>query len=284
MIEIKELSFTYAHDEAPVLDRISLVIAEGEHVALIGPNGCGKTTLIKHLNGLLLPGAGDVLVDGMNTKARRGLGEIRRKVGMIFQNPDNQIVGATLEEDVAFGPGNLRLPPDQIRDRVHAALRGVGLAGYAKRHPYSLSGGEKQLLALAGILAMGPKYIVMDEPTSSLDPAARERVHGVIRSLKSRGIAIVQATHAMEEAAAVDRIVVMDKGRVAADNTPSKIFCLVEWLKSLGLAPPPIAELLWRLRARGFDIRPDAFTVEEAAQALAEIAGRPGSAMDGDRQ
>ena len=194
---------------------------------------------------------------------------------MIFQNPDDQIVGMTLEEDVAFGPGNLRLPPSEVRERVDAALAAVGLAGYARRPPHSLSGGEKQLLALAGILAMEPLYILLDEPTSSLDPAARRRVLAMIWGLKSKGIAIVHATHAMEEAAWADRVVVMDKGGILADDAPSTIFRRVEWLRGLGLAPPPIAELLWRLAARGVAIEPGAFSMEEAVEALAGIAGRP---------
>jgi biotin transport system ATP-binding protein/energy-coupling factor transport system ATP-binding protein len=239
MIKIEDLLYRYAKDSPPALDRVSLAIGEGEHVALIGPNGCGKTTLAKHMNGLLLPMAGDVTVDGM-----------------------------TLEEDVAFGPGNLRLPPVEIRDRVDRALAAVGLTPYKDRHPHTLSGGEKQLLALAGILAMDPRYIVLDEPTSHLDPAAKSKVLAMMTGLKSRGITIIHATHAMEDAASADRVVVMDKGRIVADGDPAAIFSRVEWLKDLGLAPPPIAELLWRLRARGVMIEPGVFTMEEAVEAL----------------
>jgi biotin transport system ATP-binding protein/energy-coupling factor transport system ATP-binding protein len=273
MISIEELLYRYAEDSTLALDGISLAIGEGEHVALVGPNGCGKTTLVKHLNGLLVPLAGNVIIDGMNTRDRTRLAEIRRRVGMIFQNPDNQIVGMTLEEDVAFGPGNLRLPPVEIRDRVDKALAAVGLAPYRDRHPHTLSGGEKQLLALAGILAMDPRYTVLDEPTSSLDPAARSKVLAMMTGLKLRGITIIHATHTMEDAASADRVVVMDKGRIVADGAPSSIFGRVEWLKDLGLAPPPIAELLWRLRERGVAIEPGAFTIEEAAEALAQLSG-----------
>ena len=232
---------------------------------------------MKHLNGLLAPVSGDVVVDGMNTRDRKRLGEIRRRVGMIFQNPDNQIVGMTLEEDVAFGPGNLRLPPAEIRDRVNRSLAAVGLTLYRERHPHSLSGGEKQLLALAGILAMEPRYIVLDEPTSSLDPAGKSKVLAMISDLKHNGITIIHATHAMSEAASADRVVVMDKGRIVAEGAPSEIFDRVEWLKDLGLAPPPMAELLQRLRKAGVAIESRAFTMEETVEALTRLMGLAGS-------
>lgn len=271
MINVEELLYHYGSDGPPVLDRVSLCLGEGEHVALIGANGCGKTTLVKHLNGLLAPVAGDVVVDGMNTRDPKRLSEIRRRVGMIFQNPDNQIVGMTLEEDVAFGPGNLRLSAVEIRERVDQALAAVGLTPYRERHPHSLSGGEKQLLALAGVLAMDPRYIVLDEPTSSLDPAGKRKVLAMMAGLKSKGITIIHATHAMNEAAAADRVVVMDKGRIVADGAPYSIFSRVEWLNDLGLAPPPIAELIWRLRKEGVAIESGAFTMEEAVKGLVQL-------------
>jgi biotin transport system ATP-binding protein/energy-coupling factor transport system ATP-binding protein len=274
MIAIDSLVYRYGTGERVALDGVSLSIAEGERLALIGPNGCGKTTLVKHLNGLLVPTSGDVLVDGMNTRDKKKLVEIRRRVGMIFQNPDNQIVGMTLEEDVAFGPGNLRLPPAEIRGRVDRALAAVGLNGQGKRHPHSLSGGEKQLLALAGILAMEPRYLVLDEPTSSLDPAARGRVLAMIGELQSRGIGIVHATHVMEEAAWADRVVVMDSGRVVGEGTPPEIFGRATWLRDLGLAPPPMVELMWRLREAGVTVSQNALHMDQAIDEIVRVAGR----------
>ncbi len=275
MIRIENLAHSSEGSPVPVLDGLSLDLGEGEHIALIGPNGCGKTTLVKHLNGLLMPTGGTVSVDGMRTSDKKRLTEIRCRVGMIFQNPDNQIVGMTIEDDVAFGPGNLRLSSGEIRGRVDRALSAVGLGGYQGRHPHSLSGGEKQLLALAGVLAMDPRYVVLDEPTSSLDPASRARVLAMVRGLKERGITMIHVTHHMEEVAGADRVIVMDKGRIVADDTPSAIFGRVEWLKSLGLAPPLVAELVWLLRQRGVDIDSSALTLEEAVEAISPL-GRPG--------
>lgn len=280
MIDVRDLLHCYENDASPALDGVSLTIGEGERVALIGPNGCGKTTLVKHLNGLLTPAAGSVVVDGIDTRDRKRLVEVRRRVGMIFQNPDNQIVGMTIEEDVAFGPGNLRLPPVEVRDRVDRALESVGLGPHRKRHPHSLSGGEKQLLALAGVLAMEPRYVALDEPTSSLDPAARNRVLAMIGTLKSRGIAVIHATHVMEEAALADRVVVMDKGRIAGDGAPSEIFRRIAWLREMGLSPPPIAELLWRLREAGMDVGAGALTMDQAVEALVRL--QPGRAARRD--
>jgi energy-coupling factor transporter ATPase len=272
MIQVRNL--TYGYDTAePVLKEISMDIAPGQHVGIIGPNGCGKTTLIRHLNALLLPNSGEVLVDGMSTRDAGKVAEIRRLVGLVFQNPDNQIVGMTVEEDVAFGPGNLGLPSAEIRRRVGHALDAVQLAHAASRPPHTLSGGEKRLLAIAGVLAMKPRYIALDEPTSSLDTQGRERVLGVIRDLNREGITIIHITHDTEEIVAAKRVIVMERGAILRSGTPSEIFSRVEEVKALGLNVPTGPEILWRLRNLGRDIQclsPDLDT------ALREIAGRMG--------
>jgi len=214
MIKAENLVYRYDDQSIPALKGVNLVIEEGEYLAVVGPIGCGKTTLLKHFNALLIPTEGNVWVDEINTKDATLAGEIRRRVGMVFQNPDNQIVGMTVEEDVAFGPENLRLPPAEIRQRVEAALEAVGMKSYARRHPHTLSGGEKRLLTIADILAMKPKYIVLDEPVSSLDPATRELVLALLRRLNSQGIAMIHITHHAEEIAFADRVVVMERGRI----------------------------------------------------------------------
>lgn len=277
MIRVKDLVYRYDENEAPVLRGVTLKIRDGEYVALIGPNGCGKTTLIKHFNALLLPTEGEVLVDGMNTKDPSLVLEIRQRVGMIFQNPDHQIVGMTVEEDVSFGPGNLGLPLPEIRQRVDEALQAVGLTGYASRYPYTLSGGEKQLLALAGVLAMKPKHIALDEPTSSLDPAARRRITALLKRLHKEGIAIIHITHHVEEIAEADRVIVMDRGAVLLDGKPEEVFSQTASLKALGMEVPQVTELMWRLNQLGINARTDILTVEAACAEIARLLGKIGS-------
>ncbi len=267
-IRIHNLSYRYAADQPAALKEINLTIGGGEYIAIIGPNGCGKTTLIRHFNALLLPTVGEVQVNELKTSNPKSLPEIRRLVGMIFQNPDNQIVGMSVEEDVAFGPGNLGLPTREIRRRVDQALSMVGLNGLEKRTPYSLSGGQKQLLALAGLLAMEPQFIVLDEPTSSLDPEGKKKVLDLVQKLHNQGMGIIHITHNMDEAALANRVLVMDQGELVADGSPENILSQVEWLKKLGLAPPQMVELMWQLQQSGEDINNRIFNVEAAVREI----------------
>jgi len=269
VIRAENLTYKYDGNDNPVLNSINLEIKEGEYVALIGPNGCGKSTLVKHFNALLLPVEGAVWVDGTNTKNSAGVSEIRRRVGMIFQNPDNQIVAMTVEEDVAFGPGNLNLSPAEIRRRVYNALETVGLEKYAQYPPYALSGGEKQLLAIAGVLAMNPKYIILDEPTSSLDPNSRQRVLGILQKLNRKGIAMIHITHNMEEIVCAKRVIVMDAGKIVLEGKPGEVFSRVEQLKVLGLNVPQVTELVWRLKQVGINVRTDVLTIDDACTEIA---------------
>jgi biotin transport system ATP-binding protein/energy-coupling factor transport system ATP-binding protein len=272
MISVQNLQFSYDADsgQGPILDISDLTINDSEYVAVIGPNGCGKTTLIRHFNAMLLPVAGQITVDGLCTADTRHLTEIRRRVGMIFQNPDNQIVGMTVEEDVAFGPCNLGLPTSEVRQRVDQALLTVGLAGMDTRSPHTLSGGQKQLLAIAGLLAMNPRFIVLDEPTSALDPAATKNVLTLLQKLKDQGIGIVHVTHNMDEAALAERVLVLHEGHLAATDNPAAIFSQVEWLQGIGLDPPQIVDLLWQLRQHGAEVDTGVLSVVEAVR---EITG-----------
>ena len=235
MIRIEDLIYRYDAEPPDSLRGITLDIQEGLHTALIGPNGCGKTTLIKHLNALLFPRSGTVCVDGMATTDNSCVREIRRRVGMVFQNPDSQIVGMTVEEDVAFGPENLALPAAEIRKRVDESLARVGMTGLEKRAPHTLSGGEKRLLSIAGVLAMDPRYIAFDEPTAYLDPAGRQRVLEIIRQLNRGGMAIIHIAHDMRDIAGADRIVVMDRGEVLLAGTPEEVFEKEDLLAGIGL-------------------------------------------------
>ena len=273
MIAAQHLVYRYDPKDAPVLDRVSLEISEGQYVAVIGPNGCGKTTLVKHFNALLVPQEGEVLVDGLSTKDPKTHREIRRRVGMVFQNPDNQIVGMSVEEDVAFGPGNLGLAPAEIRGRVGVALETVGCLRLARRAPHSLSGGEKRLVAIAGVLAMRPAYVVLDEPTSYLDPAGRERVLNVLWDLRQEGISVIHVTHSMEEIVDADRVVVMSEGKILRDGAPRDVFREADALRAVGLSTPQVTELMVRLRAQGCEVRPDVLSVEEAFREISALVG-----------
>lgn len=283
MVRVHNLTYAYEEGRSPALKELNLLISEGEYIAVIGPNGCGKTTLIRHFNALLLPSVGEVQVDGFSTRNSKNLLEIRRRVGMAFQNADNQIVGMSVEEDVAFGPGNLRLPAVEVRRRVDQALVIVGLTGLRTRAPHTLSGGQKQLLALAGVLAMEPKLIVLDEPTASLDPDGKMKVLTLLQTLNRQGMGIIHVTHSMEEAALADRVLVMDRGELIADGSPSDILSQVEWLKSLGLAPPHITELMWQLQLGGEDVDTSIFTIDAAVEELTALLARLRTSSNADK-
>ena len=275
IIQTENLSFTYpASGERlalPVLEDLSLEIAEGSFTAVIGPNGCGKSTLAKHFNAVLLPSGGKVWVAGMDTADEEALLEIRRQIGMVFQNPDNQIVANVVEEDVAFAPENLGVPSPEIRRRVDEALKTVGMYEYREHAPHLLSGGQKQRIAIAGVLAMEPRCIVLDEPTAMLDPRGREEVVSTVSRLnKERGITVVLITHHMSEAAEADRVIVMHEGGVLTDGSPREVFSRVELLRKAGLDVPQTTDLLYELRKSGWDLPLDALTPEECAEAIAK--------------
>ena len=275
IIKTEALRFSYTTPDglAPVvLDGVDLSIEEGTFVAVLGHNGSGKSTLAKHLNAVLLPTGGKVWVDGMDTVNDDLLLDIRRTVGMVFQNPDNQIVANVVEEDIAFAPENLGVPSAEIRRRVDEALAMVGMSEYATHAPHLLSGGQKQRIAIAGVIAMRPRCVVMDEPTAMLDPVGRAEVMETIHKLnKEHGITVVLITHHMDEAAQADRLVVMSKGRVIADGAPKTVFQDVEKLKAVGLAVPETVELCWQLRQAGVDAPLDVLSDGECAAALYQL-------------
>ena len=273
IISVEHLAYTYPGAEdtpgVPVFEDMNLKIQEGSFVAILGTNGCGKSTLAKHFNSILLPTGGKVYVCGIDTSNEDRIMTVRHNVGMVFQNPDNQIVANVVEEDVAFGPENLGVASPEIRHRVDSALKQVGMYEYREHAPHLLSGGQKQRVAIAGIIAMEPKCIVLDEPTAMLDPRGRREVIDTVSRLnREKGITVVLITHHMDEAAKADRVVVLDKGKVAADGTPREVFSQVELLHSIGLASPETVELCWELNRQGFDLPLDALEPEQCAQAL----------------
>ena len=273
IISVEHLAYTYPGVEStpgiPVFEDLNLTVQEGSFVAILGTNGCGKSTLAKHFNSILLPTGGKVYVCGIDTSNEDRILTVRRNVGMVFQNPDNQIVANVVEEDVAFGPENLGIASPEIRRRVDSALKQVEMYEYREHAPHLLSGGQKQRVAIAGIIAMEPRCIVLDEPTAMLDPRGRREVIDTIGRLnREKGITVVLITHHMDEAAKADRVVVLNKGKVAADGTPQQVFAQVELLHSLGLASPETVELCWELNKQGFDLPLDKLEPEECAQTL----------------
>jgi len=276
MIKIKDLKYSYHGDVLSLaLDGVNLDIEKGSFVAVLGHNGSGKSTLAKQLNAVLLPMGGTVYVDKMDTQDPELLWEIRRKVGMVFQNPDNQIVATIVEEDVAFGPENIGVPSAEIRERVDWALATVDMADYAHSAPHMLSGGQKQRVAIAGVIAMRPDYIVLDEPTAMLDPAGRKEVIKTIKTLnKEHGITVVLITHYMDEAVQADRVVVMEQGGVIIDNTPHMVFANVALLKSVGLDVPQVTDLMFGLRKAGVEVDYDVLTVDECVAELEKVLGK----------
>ena len=274
IISVRDLRFAYEDEEGDlqtVLDGVSLEIDKGSFVAMVGPNGSGKSTLAKNLNALLLPQSGKVYADGMDTSDDSLLWEIRRSVGMVFQNPDNQLVSAVVEDDIAFGPENIGVPPEEIRQRVDSALEAVGMSRFAKQAPHMLSGGQKQRIAIAGVLAMQPDVMVFDEPTAMLDPRGRGEIMAIIEQLHDAGKTVILITHFMEEAARADRIIVLKDGKIAADGTPREIYSMSEQLHGMKLELPFAVELARRLRAGGLDLPADILSEEELAEALCSL-------------
>ncbi|MCL2747353.1 MAG: energy-coupling factor transporter ATPase [Oscillospiraceae bacterium] len=273
VISFEGVSFAYG-DGARVLDDVSMAVLSGEFIAVVGRNGSGKSTLARHCNGILLPDDGRVLVGGMDTADKEHLLDVRQTVGMVFQNPDNQIVASVVEEDVAFALENLGVPPGEIRHRVDAALRAVDMYDYREHAPHRLSGGQKQRVAIAGVIAMAPRALVLDEPTAMLDPQGRREVLEIVRRLcREEGVAVILITHHMSEAALCDRVVVMDQGRVAAEGSPREIFSDRQW-RETGLAVPQAVALLELLRLGGMDIPYGSLTVEECADAIYQALGQ----------
>ena len=271
MIDAKNVSFSYDEDEPRryVIEDLSLHIEKGSFVAVLGHNGSGKSTLAKTFNGILLPQGGAVYVLGMDTKDEDKIFDIRSTAGMVFQNPDNQMVAAIVEDEVAFAPENLGIEPGEIRKRVDECLAAVNMSEYAKSSPSRLSGGQKQRVAIAAVLAMEPECLILDEPTAMLDPKGRREVIKTIKNLnKTRNMTVVLITHFMEEAALADRVVVIDRGKIVMDDIPKKIFSQVEKIKEFGLDVPQVTELVFELRKQGIDLPDNIITVEECEEAI----------------
>ena len=278
LFDIRHVSHTFETEEGKTFDALKDVTAQikkGEFTAIIGTNGSGKSTLACHLNALLLPTEGELIVEGMRTSDAGRVWDIRQKVGMVFQNPDNQLVAAVVEEDVAFGPENLGVPPEEIRERVDLAVEKVGMTSYRKQAPSMLSGGQKQRVAIAGVLAMKPDCIVLDEPTAMLDPKGRKEVMDTIHELnKKEGITIVLITHFMEEAVTADHILVIDKGVLKMEGTPREIFSQADKVTEIGLDVPVPADLARRLRKKGMAVSEKCMTDEELGEALCPFVSK----------
>ncbi|MDU3338112.1 energy-coupling factor transporter ATPase [Paraclostridium bifermentans] len=274
IVSVEDISFEYVteEDKFKAIDNLSLNVKQGEFVVVIGHNGSGKSTLSKNLNAILMPTNGNIYINGLNTKEEKNLWDIRQTAGMVFQNPDNQIVATIVEEDVAFGPENLGIDPPEIRKRVEESLKSVGMYDMRDRQPHLLSGGQKQRVAIAGIIAMKPKCIIFDEATAMLDPSGRKEVMKTIKRLnKEENISIMHITHFMEEAVDADRVIVMEKGKKVLEGTPKEVFSKVEMLKSIGLDVPCMTELSKELKEKGLDIDGDILTVDEMVVKLCQL-------------
>ena len=275
IIKFDNVSFAYELEDEGVVNAVndfSLEVPEGQFLAVLGHNGCGKSTVAKLINGILVPNKGKVTVEGMDTSDEEKTVDIRKTVGMVFQNPDNQIVATIVEDDVAFGPENLGVEPSEIRKAVDSALKAVRMYEFRKREPHRLSGGQKQRVAIAGVIAMNTKCIVMDEPTAMLDPQGRKEVMDTVMKLNREfGITVILITHYMDEAVKADRVIVMDGGRIAMDGTPKEVFRNVERMKKLGLDVPQATELAYRLRKKGFKLPEDILDENECAEAILKV-------------
>ena len=276
IIKSEDLVFKYVNAEEQTekvaINHVSMEVKKGEFLVILGHNGSGKSTMAKHMNALLLPSGGKMYVDGLDTSDIENLWEVRRRAGMGFQNPDNQLVATIVEEDVAFGPENLGVYPKEIRERVDDSLKAVGMYEYRKHAPHLLSGGQKQRIAIAGILTMRPKCIVLDEPTAMLDPSGRNEVMKTIKEVNKKfGITIILITHYMDEAAQADRIIVMDKGEKVMEGVPREIFSQVEKIKSIGLDVPQVTELAYQLQKEGVDISTEILNIDEMVNALCQL-------------
>lgn len=281
IIEIKNLHFSYTESESgestEVLHGVDMSVRRGEFLAVLGHNGSGKSTLAKHLNSILVPSEGQVLVDGIDTADESRLYDIRQKVGMVFQNPDNQLVATIVEEDVAFAPENLGVPQAEIRKRVDYALEAVGMTEYMQHAPHMLSGGQKQRIAIAGVLAMKPDVIVMDEPTAMLDPIGRREIMATVKKLnREENMTVVLITHYMDEAAQADRIIVMNSGNAVLEGTPREVFSKVEEIKKIGLDVPQATELAYSLSKSGIDMPSDILTADECVDSIMKVYAEKG--------